>query len=76
MLSRIRKYLRREEGQGMTEYIIIVCLIAIACLVAVGIFGSNIRNLWSSASDSLSQGQASQGSLQAGPGQCNPGHRS
>jgi Flp pilus assembly pilin Flp len=63
------KRLRNQRGQAMTEYIIIVCLIACACLMAVGIFGTNIRNLWSAASDSLSQGVAVQAHLNAGPGE-------
>lgn len=60
MLMKIRRYLKGESGQGMTEYIIIVTLVAIACLVAVSVFGSNIRNLFVKASDSLSKGEASQ----------------
>ncbi|RME47258.1 MAG: pilus assembly protein, partial [Deltaproteobacteria bacterium] len=32
MIRKIRSILRREEGQGMTEYIIIVALIAIAAI--------------------------------------------
>jgi len=60
MLMRINRLWKGkgEKGQGMTEYIIIVSLIAIACLLAVGVFGSNIRNLFVKASDSLDGGQA------------------
>jgi len=61
----------RKRGQGMTEYIIIVCLIAIACLLVVGIFGGNIRNLFNAANDSLNTGQANQATMQAGPGEDN-----
>lgn len=34
---------RRTQGQGMTEYIIIVALIAIAAIAVVGIFGNVVR---------------------------------
>lgn len=34
---------RRIKGQGMTEYIIIVALIAIASIVAVSFFGSSVK---------------------------------
>lgn len=34
---------RRIQGQGMTEYIIIVALIAIASIVAVSFFGSSVK---------------------------------
>ena len=53
-----------KSGQGMTEYIIIVCLIAVACLLVVGIFGGNIRELFRSANESMVQGQAQQAQFQ------------
>jgi Flp pilus assembly pilin Flp len=34
---------RRQFGQGMTEYIIITALIAIAAIAAVTYFGSTVR---------------------------------
>ena len=34
---------RRIKGQGLTEYIIIVALIAIASIVAVSYFGSSVK---------------------------------
>lgn len=34
---------RRIQGQGLTEYIIIVALIAIASIVAVSYFGSSVK---------------------------------
>ncbi len=35
---------RRQRGQGMTEYIIIVALIAIAAIAVYQFFGNTIRN--------------------------------
>ncbi len=34
---------RRQRGQGMTEYIIITALIAIAAIAAVTFFGGTVR---------------------------------
>ena len=34
---------RKIRGQGMTEYIIIVALIAIASVAAVGVFGDSVQ---------------------------------
>jgi len=34
---------RNVRGQGMTEYIIIVALIAIASVAAVGVFGDSVQ---------------------------------
>ncbi len=45
---------RREEGQGMTEYIIIVALIAIAAIGVVTVFGDNIRDLFTTSNNALS----------------------
>ncbi len=42
---------RTRRGQGMTEYIIIVSLIAIASIGIVSLFGDNIRRLFAMAAD-------------------------
>lgn len=44
---------RRQRGQGMTEYVIIVALVAIATIAVVSVFGNNIRALFGSASNAL-----------------------
>ena len=51
----MRKFLRRrkERGQGMTEYIIIVALVAIGAMVVVTIFGDNIRALFGASANAL-----------------------
>jgi Flp pilus assembly pilin Flp len=48
---------RRQRGQGMTEYIIIVALIAIGAIFVVTVFGDNIRALFGSSANAL-QGQS------------------
>ena len=47
----IRRNARR--GQGMTEYIIIVALIAIAAIGIITLFGDNIRQLFASSAEAL-----------------------
>jgi len=59
MKERIMRSIRREEGQGMTEYIIIVALIAIAAIGVVTIFGDNIRDLFGASASALSGETAS-----------------
>jgi Flp pilus assembly pilin Flp len=39
-----RRCLRRPRGQGMTEYIIIVALIAIAAIGVYNLFGRTVRH--------------------------------
>ena len=45
--------LRGRRGQGMTEYIIIVALIAIAAIGVVSLFGDNIRALFATSANAL-----------------------
>ena len=44
---------RKIRGQGMTEYIIIVALIAIAAIGVITLFGDNIRALFSTSATAL-----------------------
>ncbi len=44
---------RTRRGQGMTEYIIIVALIAIASIGVVTLFGDNIRRLFGMSGDAI-----------------------
>ncbi len=44
---------RTRRGQGMTEYIIIVALIAIAAIGVITLFGNNIRRLFGASADAL-----------------------
>ena len=56
MVKRIRcwvRSLRQEGGQGMTEYIIIVGLVAIAAIGVVTVFGNEVRALFGAAADGL-----------------------
>jgi len=44
---------KKQSGQGMTEYIIIVALIAVAAIAVVGIFGDVVRNQFYNMTASL-----------------------
>jgi len=45
---------RRNKGQGMTEYIIVVALIAIAAVVAVSYFGEVVQSQFVNMGSALS----------------------
>lgn len=47
------KRFRNQSGQGMTEYIIIVALIAIAAIGAFAYFGRTVRNQTAAVTESL-----------------------
>lgn len=42
---------RQQSGQGMTEYIILVALIAVVCIAAVKIFGSKTKEGFNQAAE-------------------------
>ena len=53
LLKLLKRFRRDQRGQGMTEYIIIVALIAIAAIGVVTIFGDNIRGLFAASTNAL-----------------------
>src|SRR5882672_171968 len=64
-MRRLLKLLRSEEGQGMSEYLIIVALVAIAAIGVVTVFGRDVRELFSGTTDSLAGNQASNTAVKA-----------
>ena len=58
MISKFRTAFADESGQGMTEYIIIVALIAIAAIGVVSLFGDNIRKLFGASAKALNGEEA------------------
>lgn len=46
--------IRKNKGQGMTEYIIIVGLIALSAIVIVALFGKQIKQQFSGMTKSMS----------------------
>ena len=60
----------KQRGQGMTEYIIIVALIAVAAIAVTQLFGATIRNQMAAISQEVSgkDGTASIGKAQAAAG--------
>ncbi|MFH1023428.1 MAG: hypothetical protein V1809_08560 [Planctomycetota bacterium] len=49
-----------RKGQSLTEYILIVALVAIASIAIVTIFGNQIRSLFSASSKQLSGDESAQ----------------
>jgi Flp pilus assembly pilin Flp len=44
---------RRGRGQGLTEYVLIVALIAVGAIVFVAAFGNNVRALFAKSANML-----------------------
>jgi pilus assembly protein Flp/PilA len=64
MRQLIRK-LNSQSGQGMTEYLLIVALIAVAAIGVVTVFGRDIRELFSGTTDSLAGNSAQNTAIKA-----------
>ena len=45
---------RRWHGQGLTEYIVIVALVALAAIGAIATYGNDIRSLFGGGTEVLS----------------------
>ena len=52
-LTRLNKWLRREEGQDLTEYALIIALIVNAAVVAIRALGGSISTVLTSISTTL-----------------------
>ena len=54
-MFRINKHRRngKQRGQGMTEYIIIVGLIAIFLIAAVKAFGTTLNSVWTKSEEKI-----------------------
>jgi Flp pilus assembly pilin Flp len=48
------KWIHSKKGQGLTEYIIVVALVAIAAIGVVNIFGNQLRNQFSTIVTAMS----------------------
>jgi Flp pilus assembly pilin Flp len=54
------KRVRNQKGQGMTEYILIVALIAIAAIAMVRYFGKSTSDSFKQSADTISGNVAQQ----------------
>jgi pilus assembly protein Flp/PilA len=64
-MRRAMRLLGCEKGQGMSEYLIVVALVAIAAIGVVTVFGRDIRELFSGTTDSLAGNQATNTAVKA-----------
>ena len=51
--SRIVKLTRREDGQTMTEYALIIAVVAVAAVVALGALNSGVSSAFTKVVNSL-----------------------
>lgn len=44
---------KKTSGQGLVEYLVLVCLIAVSSIAVVSVVGSNIKELYANVANSL-----------------------
>src|SRR5205085_10284303 len=64
-MRRFVRKIKSQSGQGMSEYLIIVALIAVAAIGVVTVFGRDIRELFSASTGSLSGQQGANNAKKA-----------
>jgi len=52
---KLKKYNNRKKnsGQGLVEYLVLVCLLTISSIAVVSVVGSNIKELYANVANSL-----------------------
>ncbi len=53
LYQQVIAWLKRETGQDLVEYALLVALIAIFCIIAITLGGQAISTVWSTVSSSL-----------------------
>ena len=53
MWLKVRAWLRREEGQDLSEYALLLFLIVVAAVAAVTLLGGTIQDVVNSAAEAL-----------------------
>ena len=53
MKKRLMKLFRREEGASLVEYALLVALIAVVCIVAVGLVGTRAAAMFNEIAAAL-----------------------
>lgn len=49
----VEKFIKDDEGQGLTEYMLIISLIAIFLIVALTFFSSTLQNYYNSTASGV-----------------------
>lgn len=57
MGNMLMKVIRDERGQTLSEYGLLIALIAVVCLVVLGVLGTSIRDKFTSVKDAIQSAQ-------------------
>lgn len=53
MMEIIRRFMAEEEGQGMTEYALVLGVIAIGAIALITAFRGQVTTLWTTITDEI-----------------------
>ncbi len=53
LLERVKSIIRRDEGQDLLEYALLIALIAIVCVGAITLAGTNVRDTFNNIAGSI-----------------------
>jgi pilus assembly protein Flp/PilA len=53
LLERVKSIIRRDEGQDLLEYALLIALIAIVCVGAITLAGTNVRDTFANIAASI-----------------------
>ncbi len=53
MIENLKSFVRREEGQDLLEYALLIALIAIVCVGAITLAGTNVKNTFNTIAGSI-----------------------
>jgi pilus assembly protein Flp/PilA len=53
ILRRVRFYCQRDDGATLAEYGLLLALIAVICIAAISLLGTQISNMFTAASTSI-----------------------
>lgn len=53
MTKKFVQFMVRDEGQGTAEYAVILGIIVVAAVVALGLFKTQLQNIWTTIQTSL-----------------------
>jgi pilus assembly protein Flp/PilA len=54
LLSRLRRFVSREDGPTAVEYAVMLALIVVVCLTAIKTVGTNAKTTFTNVANSLS----------------------
>jgi pilus assembly protein Flp/PilA len=53
LINAMRSFVRRDEGQDLLEYALLVALIALVCVIAITAAGTNVEAIFNKIADAL-----------------------